>query len=76
MVYVRRDNRGDPVKAYKGDRVIFCKHYHCGACGWTVDYDFADYDPQNCPKCGEHRRPGGFGVDVFDTQAWESYQRQ
>lgn len=77
MVYVIEDDRGRPVRAYDdNDELIYCRHYHCGACGWTVDVDFADYDPQECPKCGEHRRPGGWGEDEYDTLAWEQYNRE
>lgn len=79
MVYVITDDYGKPVRAYatyECENLIYCRHYHCGACGLTVDVDFADYDPQECPSCGEHRRPGGFGEDVFDTLTWEEYLRE
>lgn len=76
MVYVIKDNRGRPVRAYDdNDELIYCRHYHCGACGFTPDADFVDYDPQTCPKCGEHGRPGGWGEDEYDSLAWEQYLR-
>lgn len=73
MAYVIEDNAGRPVRAYNdNDELMYCRHYHCHNCGWTVDVDFANYKPNTCPKCDDHR----FYEDVYDTLDWELYCKE